>query len=65
MPLGKIKPITFLKEVRSELKRVTWPTKNEAIRLTSMVIAVSIVVGIYIGALDYLFTKIMELLLKI
>ena len=65
MPLGKIKPITFLKEVRSELKRVTWPTKNEAIRLTSVVILVSILVGIYIGALDYLFTKIMELLLKI
>lgn len=61
----KVKPITFLKEVRSELKRVTWPTRNEAIRLTSVVIAVSIVVGIYIGALDYLFTKIMELLLKI
>ena len=65
MPIANLKPIKFLKEVRSELKRVTWPTKNEAIRLTSMVIAVSIVVGIYIGALDYLFTKIMELLLKI
>jgi preprotein translocase subunit SecE len=65
MPMANLKPITFLKEVRSELKRVTWPTKKEAIRLTSVVIAVSIVVGIYIGVLDYLFTKIMELLLKI
>ncbi len=65
MPIASLKPIKFLKEVRSELKRVTWPTRQEAIRLTSMVIAVSIVVGIYIGALDYLFTKIMELLLKI
>ncbi len=65
MPIASLKPIKFLKEVRSELKRVTWPTRQEAIRLTSMVIAVSIVVGIYIGALDYLFTKIMALLLKI
>lgn len=63
--MANVKPIKFLKEVRSELKRVTWPTKKEAIRLTSVVIAVSIVVGIYIGVLDYLFTKIMELLLKI
>jgi len=65
MPIASLKPIKFLKEVRSELKRVTWPTRQEAVRLTSVVIFVSILVGIYIGALDYLFTKIMELLLKI
>lgn len=65
MPIASLKPVKFLKEVRSELKRVTWPTRQEAVRLTSVVILVSILVGIYIGALDYLFTKIMELLLKI
>lgn len=63
MPAGKIKPIKFLKEVRSELKKVVWPTKQEAIRLTTVVIIVSVIVGIYIGSLDYLFARIMELLL--
>ncbi len=53
------KPIIFLQEVRSELKRVVWPTRQEAIRLTSVVIIVSALVGVYIGALDYLFAKIM------
>ena len=63
MPKAKVKPVKFLKEVRSELKRVVWPTRQEAIRLTSVVIIVSALVGVYIGALDYLFAKIMGLLL--
>ncbi len=63
MPAGKVKPVKFLKEVRSELKRVVWPTRQEAIRLTSVVIIVSVIIGIYIGVLDYIFAKIMGLLL--
>ena len=59
MPAGKVKPLKFLKEVRSELKRVVWPTRQEAIRLTSVVVIVSALIGVYIGTLDYLFTKIM------
>ena len=63
MPVGKVKPVKFLKEVRSELKRVVWPTRQEAIRLTSVVVIVSALVGVYIGALDYLFAKIAGVLL--
>ena len=63
MPKTKVKPLRFLKEVRSELKRVVWPTRQEAIRLTSVVVIVSTIVGIYIGTLDYIFAKIMGLLL--
>jgi len=59
MPAGKVKPLKFLNEVRSELKRVVWPTRQEAIRLTSVVVIVSALIGVYIGTLDYLFTKIM------
>ena len=59
MPIGKVKPLIFLQEVRSELKRVVWPTRQEAIRLTSVVVIVSALIGVYIGTLDYLFTKIM------
>ena len=61
MPVGKVRPLKFLKEVRSELKRVVWPTRQEAVRLTTVVIIVSVLVGIYIGALDYILTKIMAL----
>jgi preprotein translocase subunit SecE len=57
-----IKQITtatsFLKEVQQELGKVVWPTRNQTIRLTGIVIAVSVVVAIYIGLLDAGFTKL-------
>ena len=39
-------PVGFLKEVRDELKKVVWPTRDEIIRLTGVVIFVSVIVGI-------------------
>ena len=58
------KVITFLKEVKAELLKVTWPTRKQAIRLTIVVLVVSVIVGLYIGILDYILTKITEILLK-
>lgn len=57
-------PIVFLKEVRGELDKVAWPTRQEAARLTVIVIAVSLAVGFFIGAFDYIFAKMMEILLR-
>lgn len=57
-------PIVFLKEVRSELDKVSWPTKQEAARLTAIVIAISLLVGFFIGAIDYIFAKAMGLFLQ-
>ncbi|MDP3998920.1 MAG: preprotein translocase subunit SecE [bacterium] len=57
------KPVTFLKEVKVEMGKVTWPTRKEAIRLTLVVIAVSVLVGIFIGGADYILTKIMAIIL--
>ncbi len=57
-------PIIFLKEVREELKKVVWPTRNEVIRLTAVVILVSLIVGIYLGGIDYILTKILALVVK-
>ena len=50
-------PITFLKETRDELTKVTWPNRSEVTRLTFAVIVVSLLVAFYIGALDFGFTK--------
>ncbi|HZJ18190.1 MAG TPA: preprotein translocase subunit SecE [Patescibacteria group bacterium] len=58
------KPISFLKEVRDELKKVVWPTRDEVIRLTSIVILVSLLVGFFLGGLDYVFTTLMTLIIK-
>ncbi len=55
---------TFIKEVRTELAKVTWPTRPDTIRLTIVVIAISIGVGIYLGGLDLLFTQLLKLLVS-
>lgn len=58
------KPLVFLKEVRTEMEKVSWPNRQQAVRLTLIVIAVSVVVAFFIGALDYIFTKVMELIIR-
>jgi len=57
------KPIRFLKEAVAELKKVVWPTKEQLVRLTIIVIVVSVSAGILIGSLDYIFTKLLGLIL--
>ena len=56
-------PVVFLKEVKSELAKVSWPSRNQVIKLTVVVIIVSFVVGVYIGGFDLIFTKLTDLLL--
>jgi preprotein translocase subunit SecE len=43
----------FLSEVRNELKRVTWPSRQEVYATTVVVILVSIFFGVYLFSLDY------------
>jgi preprotein translocase subunit SecE len=50
----------YLTESWAELKKVAWPTRETVIRLTLLVIAVSLVVGIYIFVLDTIFNTLVE-----
>jgi len=50
----------YVRETIEELKKTKWPTRQEAWRLTYVVIAVIIALGIYMGVLDYALTKIIE-----
>ena len=56
--------INYLKEVRIELTKVTWPTRAEATHLTLVILGVSLAVGLYVGGLDLLFTNLLGLFLK-
>ena len=47
-----------------ELTKVTWPKREEVIRLTVLVFACSAVVAAYLGALDYGFTKLLEIVVS-
>lgn len=62
--IPNIAPVQFVKEVITELKKVTWPTRDETVKLTAVVIAISVIVGIFIGSLDYAFVSITSLLFK-
>jgi preprotein translocase subunit SecE len=47
---------TFLKDVRAELKKVTWPSKNEVVNTTVVVIAATIFFGFYLFFMDVIFS---------
>jgi preprotein translocase subunit SecE len=50
----------YLTESWAELKKVVWPTRETVIRLTVLVVAVSIAVGVYIFVLDRIFNTIVD-----
>jgi preprotein translocase subunit SecE len=50
-------PVKFLLETRDEVQKVVWPSREQVIRLTLIVITISVAVGLYIGGLDYIFTQ--------
>lgn len=55
--------VQYLTEVRQELQRVSWPSREQTIQKTTLVVAVSLAVGAYIGVLDFIFTNIMTVLI--
>ncbi len=59
-----VSPIQFLKEVKTELKKVKWPSREAVIKMTIIVIGISTVVSLFISSLDLAFTKLTELIIK-
>jgi len=50
----------FLKEVKTEIKKVNWPTKKETLRYTLIIIVVSIVTAVFLGGLDFVLTTFLN-----
>jgi preprotein translocase subunit SecE len=50
----------FVRNIIAELRKVAWPTRQETIRLSLMVIGVCIVVGIFLGAIDFGFAELIS-----
>ena len=51
--------LEFLRAVRSELRKVTWPTQDELIKATRMIVVLSIILGLAIGWLDLLLNLVL------
>jgi preprotein translocase subunit SecE len=52
----------WFRETRGELRKVVWPTREEALRLSRVVIAISLVMGAVLGAIDLLLNTLYGLL---
>ena len=57
-------PITFLKEVREELNRVTWPSREEVIEATFGVVIFCAFIAIYFWALDFVFSEALKMIIE-
>lgn len=59
------KIIQFFRDVRVEMTKVVWPTRREAVKITLIVIAFSLGVAAFLGAIDYGLLKGLELITKL
>jgi preprotein translocase subunit SecE len=53
----------FLSDVRSELKKVTWPTRKETISTTWVVVLIILLISFYLGLCDAILGKVIRALL--
>ena len=56
--------VKYLKETRAELRKVTWPTREEAVNLTVVVVAVTTAMAAFLGLVDYFFAKLFGLIIR-
>jgi preprotein translocase subunit SecE len=54
--------VRYFKETRAELRKVSWPTRQQATNLTLIVLAVTIVMAIFLGVVDFVFAGLIRLL---
>jgi preprotein translocase subunit SecE len=58
------KIIQFFREVRIEIKKISWPLRNETIASTSIVIIIVLVIGIFLGIVDVGLSRIIKIFLS-
>jgi len=69
MPCGaffkiiKMRIFDFLREVKLEMGRVNWPTKSQVVKYTWVVVLMSIILAVFLGGLDLIFTYLLSRLL--
>ena len=57
------KLVNYFKGAKEELAKVVWPSRQTTINHTLMVIVISVAVALFLGAIDYGLSKVLELLL--
>ena len=54
----------FYRETVGELRKVSWPTRQEAVNLTSITLVVIVAMSAFLGTLDYLFNQLFAFILS-
>ncbi len=60
--INKLK--NYIKDSIAELKKVVWPTRKEVIKKTGQVLFISIFVAAFLGIVDFILTKVLEVVVK-
>lgn len=63
--MAKVNPVRFLREVRSEMAKVTWPTRKETMVSTIMVFIAAVAASLFFLVIDQFFAWIVKLVLDI
>ena len=56
--------VKYFRETRGEIRKVTWPTPQESRRLTAIVLGVTTVMSLFLGILDFIFSNMIQELVK-
>ncbi len=56
--------VRYFRETRSEVRKVIWPTREEATNLTMIVLAVMVAMSALLGAIDLFFARLFSLLIR-
>lgn len=55
--------VRYLRETRAELSKVSWPSRQEALNLTIIVLITVVVSSLVLGGFDYLFAQLFSLII--
>lgn len=56
--------VRYFREVRAELRKVVWPNRKEAARLSAIVVGVTAGMSLFLGAVDLLFSRLIGLIVR-
>ena len=55
---------TFIREVKSEIDKVTWPNRNELIASTMVVVVLVVIIALYIGFVDFILSWLLSMVVQ-
>jgi preprotein translocase subunit SecE len=65
IPLAKTSPLEFIQQVRTETRKVVWPTRRETVMTAVMVVIMTTVLALFFLGVDSFFNLVVQQLLKL